>query len=139
MLLFLAATRRSTEALCCRRLKEIRDMLDFRTLAARSRETPCPRRENPWGMKIRTQVLLVLCGATFAARAFAQDPAPPGGSLAIYIPAELSKKVAPDYPRSALSVRREGWALVSFIITEAGQVSELMIENSSHHDFDAPT
>lgn len=53
------------------------------------------------------------------------------------MPAEPLSRSAPNYPVGALSQRREGWVLVSFIISEQGEVIEPMIEDSSSGDFDA--
>jgi TonB family protein len=85
-------------------------------------------------------VSLMLYSALVAAPLGAQEPAPaPSGIGDIYIPAEPLNRSAPTYPASSLSSRREGWVLVSFIISEEGEVIEPMIEDSSNPDFDAPT
>ncbi len=87
-------------------------------------------------MKNYQRVFLVL-GALFAAGAAAQEPAPAPDES--YTPAEPIQRTPPSYPGRALSQGREGWAKVSFIISEEGEVIEPMIEDSSHGDFDAPT
>ncbi|HVY65153.1 MAG TPA: energy transducer TonB [Gammaproteobacteria bacterium] len=63
----------------------------------------------------------------------AQTVAPPEQ---VYIPAEPISRTPPDYPLDGL---KEGWVLVSFIISEEGKVIEPMIEESSDSIFDAPT
>ena len=88
-------------------------------------------------MKNHTRILLVSCSALMAAAAAAQEPAPAPGDN--YTPAAPILRVAPKYPEAALRRGREGWAKVSFIITENGSILEPMIEDSSHPDFDEPT
>ncbi len=90
-------------------------------------------------MKMHRQSFLMLCGALFAAGAAAQPVPPPDTRADVYIPAEVVKKTPPNYPTNALNLRREGWVLVSFIISEDGAVIEPMIEDSSSPDFDATT
>jgi TonB family protein len=90
-------------------------------------------------MKIRWRSFLVLCGALFAAGAAAQPARSPGGRDDVYIPAEPVNRVPPNYPQNAMNLRREGWVLVSFIISEEGDVIEPMIEESSSKDFDSAT
>ncbi|HET8699553.1 MAG TPA: energy transducer TonB [Gammaproteobacteria bacterium] len=68
----------------------------------------------------------------------ASAPASNGGNAA-YVPAEVESRTPPDYPARALRQGREGWARVSFIISEEGRVIEPMIEDSSSPDFDEPT
>ncbi|HET8697069.1 MAG TPA: energy transducer TonB [Gammaproteobacteria bacterium] len=81
-----------------------------------------------------------MCGALLAAVAAAQEPAPaPAVRLEAYMPAEPVNRAPPTYPGNALIQGREGWALVSFIISETGEVIEPMIEDSSHPDFDRPS
>ena len=81
-----------------------------------------------------------ICVALFAAALAAQEiGSPPGGRENIYVPAEPLQRSAPPYPLHALSQGREGWATVSFIISEEGDVIEPMIEDSSSSDFDEPT
>ena len=89
-------------------------------------------------MQIR--IGLIVCGASLAVNAVAQESAPPAEvPNGIYIPVEPLERTPPGYPSRALSQRREGWARASFIISEEGEVIEPMIEESSHPDFDAPT
>jgi TonB family protein len=90
-------------------------------------------------MNIRRQRTLVLCFALFAAGAAAQPARSPGARDEVYIPAEVLTKTAPAYPPSAQQTGREGWVLVSFIVSEQGDVIEPMIEQSSSADFDATT
>lgn len=54
-----------------------------------------------------------------------------------YVPAEVIKKYAPSYPeREALS-RREGWVLLSYIVSTNGRVKDVMIEDSTgNKDFE---
>jgi TonB family protein len=84
------------------------------------------------------RVFLVFGYALFAAVATAQEqtsaPAPENYVIAVPV-----YRQAPTYPMSALRRGREGWAKVSFIITEQGEVLEPMIEESSDPDFDEPT
>ncbi|HZF31514.1 MAG TPA: energy transducer TonB [Gammaproteobacteria bacterium] len=90
-------------------------------------------------MKNYKRVFLVFCGALLAAGVAAQEPTPPPTLGEVYIPAEAILRKAPNYPGRALGVGREGWAKVSFIISEEGEVIAPMIEDSSHPDFDEPT
>ena len=89
-------------------------------------------------MTSNKRLLLVLGSALFAVAAAAQEPAPPARGDP-YTPAEVVLRVPPVYPGKALSQGREGWAKVSFIISEEGEVIEPMIEDSSHPDFNAGT
>lgn len=83
---------------------------------------------------------LTICGLLLSTVAAAQaPPAPAGTPISTLIPAEPTKRQAPDYPSRALSKSREGWAIASFVVSEDGTVIEPMIESSSHPDFDAPT
>jgi TonB family protein len=90
-------------------------------------------------MNMCWQRFSVLCGVLFAAGATAQPVASPQAPDDIYIPAEAVTKTPPRYPASAYEHGREGWARVSFIISEQGQVIEPMIESSSSRDFDQTT
>jgi len=108
-------------------------------------------------MKSLRDVSLLACSvALFATAVAAQEgtqaadgqhdgaaaQAPPAASVVstdLYVPAEPLTKTAPDYPSSALYSGRQGWAKASFVISAEGKVIEPMIEQSSHHDFDAPT
>jgi TonB family protein len=86
------------------------------------------------------RISFALCGALLAARAVAQaPPAPSVASTDVYVPAVPLARTGPDYPKAALSKGRQGWAKASFVISAEGKVIEAMIEESSHHDFDAPT
>lgn len=55
------------------------------------------------------------------------------------MPAQPLERKGPDYPKASLAKGRQGWARASFVISAEGKVIEAMIEESSHHDFDAPT
>src|SRR5262245_46601841 len=93
-----------------------------------------------WDMRRLQRVSFSLCGVLLAAQAVAQGPpAPSVVSTDLYVAAEPTKRTPPDYPQAALSKGREGWAKASFVISSEGKVIEAMIEESSHHDFDAPT
>jgi TonB family protein len=48
-----------------------------------------------------------------------------------YVPAEPLQRQNPSYPPSALSESKEGWVLVSYVISPTGDVTEPMIEDSS--------
>jgi TonB family protein len=88
-------------------------------------------------MKAYLQICSVLFPTLLAAGAAAQElGAPPNGPENVYVPAEPLNRSAPSYPTQALYQRREGWVMVSFIISEEGEVIEPMIEDSSSSDFD---
>lgn len=89
-------------------------------------------------MNICERACLMLCTVLFGTGLAAQEVgSPPGGPA--YIPAQPLERDPPDYPARALDKGREGWALVSFIISEDGDVIEPMIEESSSPVFDEPT
>jgi TonB family protein len=48
-----------------------------------------------------------------------------------YRPAEPVDRPNPNYPSSALSSGKEGWVMLSFVISPSGDVTETMIEDSS--------
>jgi TonB family protein len=75
--------------------------------------------------------VLIATGAT------AQELARQADGQNVYVPAEPIKTFAPKYPTAARNQRREGWVVVSFIISEKGRVIEPMIEDSSDSVFDA--
>ena len=77
------------------------------------------------------------CNVLVAISATAQEPARHPGGQNVYIPAQPVKTSAPRYPITALDQRREGWVVVSFVISERGKVIEPMIEDSSNSVFDA--
>jgi TonB family protein len=87
------------------------------------------------------RISFALCGALLVPlAASAQAPAVPSVvSTDLYVPAEPLERTGPEYPKAALSKGRQGWAKASFVISTEGKVIEAMIEESSHHDFDAPT
>jgi TonB family protein len=83
---------------------------------------------------------MAFCAASLVHATAAQDAASLSSNAGgVYIPAEGLERSAPNYPIRALQQYREGWAIVSFIISEQGTVIEPMIEESSHPDFDGPT
>jgi TonB family protein len=55
----------------------------------------------------------------------------PGVQAETYIKPVLLERNAPSYPRGDLSQSREGWVMLSYIVTADGTVAEPMIENSS--------
>ena len=62
--------------------------------------------------------------------AAAQD----GGELEAsskYTPASILDRRNPTYPQAALSSGKEGWVVLSFVVSPAGEVTEPMIEDSS--------
>jgi TonB family protein len=59
----------------------------------------------------------------------AQDAAAPGD--ATFVNAQPMKRENPTYPGGAAMQSQEGWVMLSFVISEAGEVGELMIEDSS--------
>ena len=48
-----------------------------------------------------------------------------------YTPASLLERRSPVYPAGALSSGKEGWVMMSFVISPTGDVTEPMIEDSS--------
>lgn len=68
--------------------------------------------------------LLASCSA-----AIAQEPAVPTGQT--YVPAQLIERTPPTYPVNALYSAKEGWVMLSFVISPTGEVTEPMIEDSS--------
>jgi TonB family protein len=48
-----------------------------------------------------------------------------------YVPAQLVERSNPKYPSSALFAGKEGWVMLSFVISPNGEVTEPMIEDSS--------
>lgn len=73
---------------------------------------------------VASLVLLVSCPV-----AIAQEPALPTGQT--YVPAQLIERAAPTYPANALYAAKEGWVMLSFVISPTGEVTEPMIEDSS--------
>lgn len=79
-------------------------------------------------MQVRPSALL-LVWVTFVVRAAAAQEALPENE--IYIAAEAISKPAPEYPGFALAQGKEGWVIVSYVISPTGEVVEPMIEDSS--------
>ncbi len=71
--------------------------------------------------------LLSFLAGAFAATA--QDFGEPQPST--YVEPKSLVRVNPEYPASALSSGREGWVMLSFVISPTGDVVEPMIEQSS--------
>jgi TonB family protein len=70
----------------------------------------------------------VLVAAAFSSPLRAQDPI--SVTSESYVPAERLEAVKPAYPFDP-SDAREGWVMLSFVVTETGAVTEPMIEDSS--------
>lgn len=71
--------------------------------------------------------LMSLCSSVPAADA--QDAIEPGNGT--FVNAQPMERQNPTYPAGALMQRQEGWVMLSFVISPAGEVEELMIEDSS--------
>ena len=52
-------------------------------------------------------------------------------SSATYTPARLLERVVPTYPQGAAASWREGWVILSYVVSKEGEVTEVMIEDSS--------
>jgi TonB family protein len=81
-------------------------------------------------------------GVLVASTIAAQEAPPPDVLIRpddIYVPAEPVTRTAPSYPSRSLSQGREGWVVVSYVVSEQGDVIEPMIEDSSNPDFDDAT
>jgi TonB family protein len=71
-----------------------------------------------------------LCVAVYGGRLLAQEAE--GVSVAeTWIAAKPVERIAPNYPASALTSAKEGWVMLSFVISPNGEVIEPMIEDSS--------
>ena len=73
--------------------------------------------------------VLIAAGFAVLAQEAAQVPSPVGE--AAYGDAVPVLRVNPDYPERALRQGSEGWVELSFVVSEAGDVLEPMIEQSS--------
>jgi len=73
---------------------------------------------------VASLALLASCSA-----AIAQDPALPTAQA--YIPAQPIDRPSPTYPGSALDSAKEGWVMVSFVISPTGEVTERRSRRSS--------
>ena len=63
------------------------------------------------------------------ALAVAQEP--PAVETETFVPISPILRSNPGYPRRALQYGNEGWVMLSFVVTETGDVEEPMIEDSS--------
>jgi TonB family protein len=72
---------------------------------------------------------MLFAGGSMAA---AQEP----GELqtSTYVPARVLERTNPIYPAGALMSGKEGWVMLSFVISPAGDVTEPMIEDSSGNE-----
>jgi TonB family protein len=81
-------------------------------------------------MRLHTSsVASLLASFTACAPAAAQEPIDLSGST--YVSAKLLNRSNPDYPAGALHSGKEGWVMLSFVISPTGDVTEPMIEDSS--------
>jgi TonB family protein len=75
-------------------------------------------------------IAIVLFLTFFGARLFAQEAE--GVVVAeTWVAAKPVERALPTYPASALSNAKEGWVMLSFVISPSGEVIEPMIEDSS--------
>ena len=73
--------------------------------------------------------VLALLSASLAAVAIAQELQPTDTET--YVPITPIVRANPNYPTRALQYGNEGWVMLSFIVSETGEVEEPMIEDSS--------
>ena len=73
--------------------------------------------------------VLAILSASVPAIAVAQARQPVDAET--YVPIAPLVRANPDYPTQALRSRNEGWVMLSFVVSEAGEVEEPMIEDSS--------
>ena len=72
---------------------------------------------------------LVLLSASASALVFAQEPQTVEGES--FVPITPIERMNPSYPTRALQHGNEGWVMLSFVVSETGEVEEPMIEDSS--------
>jgi TonB family protein len=68
------------------------------------------------------------------ALAAAQEPQPV--ETETFVPIVPIVRINPDYPTRASQYGKEGWVIVSFVVSETGEVEEPMIEDSSGEAFE---
>jgi TonB family protein len=73
--------------------------------------------------------VLALLSALAPALASAQELQPV--ETDVYIPISPISRQNPNYPSGALTGGKEGWVMLSFVVSETGAVEEAMIEDSS--------
>jgi TonB family protein len=64
-----------------------------------------------------------------SALAFAQEPETVQGET--FVPITPIERMNPNYPSRAMQHGNEGWVMLSFVVSETGEVEEPMIEDSS--------
>ncbi|MGI9294467.1 MAG: energy transducer TonB [Pseudomonadales bacterium] len=72
-------------------------------------------------------ISIMLCLST----TYAQDADGDSEIIESYSDAVATNRVAPKYPSSAIRRGREGWVIVSYIVTKDGEIAHPMIEDSS--------
>jgi TonB family protein len=75
------------------------------------------------------RVALALLSASIPALLFAQEPQTVEGET--FVPITPIERMNPSYPTRALQHGNSGWVMVSFVVSETGEVEEAMIEDSS--------
>lgn len=71
---------------------------------------------------------LLLCNSSSFAQETAEDLSQ---QIDTYSRAELKEAIPPDYPWIAERSGREGWVVLSYVVTVDGEIEEAMIEDSS--------
>lgn len=51
-----------------------------------------------------------------------------------YVPAEVIERFTPEYPPETVVTGREGWVILSYVVSTDGAVTEVMIEDSSGNE-----
>lgn len=75
------------------------------------------------------RIALALLSILVADRAVAQEPVAP--ETETFVPITPIERTNPSYPTRALQYGNEGWVMLSFVVSEAGDVEAPMIEDSS--------
>ena len=78
------------------------------------------------------RVALAVLTASVSALAFAQEPETVEGET--FVPITPIERMNPNYPARAMQHGNEGWVMLSFVVSETGEVKEPMIEDSSGVD-----
>lgn len=86
-------------------------------------------------MSARFHCIALVAAALWLGPAAAQDDAPE--VVSSYVSARAIEKPAPRYPFTAARDGREGWVIVSYVVSADGAITEPMIEDSSgNEDFE---
>ncbi|WP_111979795.1 energy transducer TonB [Algibacillus agarilyticus] len=79
--------------------------------------------------------LVTLVTAVFTGNSYANNQSELAKHLYTANAPKPAQRVAPQYPRAAAKQRREGWAILNFVIDEQGEVSNILVgENSGSED-----